>query len=417
VSHDRSLHDRSADKRLRAGRDDLAQAHASPREPWDAYWHAARQLMNLLADEHQPADVVDQIARAAKKASGADGVAVVRASEHGPLRLVASDGVPDEFAVFLRSLLLQDGTISRDAVTGRHPVPVTDLATYPPYGEPPLHPARDAAARAGFTALLSVPLLSSSGGVVGALNLYRGKAHTWDGREISRASDYAEHAAAGILVATNIGEQHREIDALQGFADAHLRESHEYANRLHALSGLLDIDEVDAARGFLKELNTLHHEGAAFVAGRIRNPALAGLVLAQMRIAERQGITLVLDPDSQLAELPHRLTDAAAVTILGNLLANAIEAVAEIDDPGRRRVVLRVDQRPEEVRIIVRDWGAGIDPADVDDILRFGFTRKPGHRGVGVALVSDHVTEAGGGVRIDSHEAGTTITARIPQAD
>jgi hypothetical protein len=171
--------------------------------------------------------------------------------------------------------LLRDGTISHVAVIGRHPVLVTELASYPPYAAPPLSGARDAAARAGFSALLSVPLVSVSGHVAGALNLYRDRAHAWDWREIGYASDYAEHAAAGILVGANVEGRRREVAALQGFSDAHACESHEYANRLHALSGLLAIDEVDAARAFLEELTAPHHDGVAFVVGRIQNPAIA----------------------------------------------------------------------------------------------------------------------------------------------
>jgi hypothetical protein len=86
---------------LEAAAQASASGPATARRLLHAYWEAARQMMNLLAGDHSPRDVVDQIARAAKCASGADAVAVVRAPERGPLRLVESDGIPDEFAVFL----------------------------------------------------------------------------------------------------------------------------------------------------------------------------------------------------------------------------------------------------------------------------------------------------------------------------
>ena len=57
-------------------------------------------------------------------------------------------------------------------------------------------------------------------------------------------------------------------------------------------------------------------------------PTVAGLVLAEAVIASQRDIRLTLAPDSCLRALPAALTETQLVTIVGNLLDNAFDAVA-----------------------------------------------------------------------------------------
>jgi sensor histidine kinase regulating citrate/malate metabolism len=109
--------------------------------------------------------------------------------------------------------------------------------------------------------------------------------------------------------------------------------------------------------------------------------------------------------------------DVAAVTIVGNLLDNAIDAAATMDAPGRRRAVLRIYQDACGVTVAIRDFGAGVAPGDVDDVLTLGFSRKPGHGGIGLALLRDRVAAVGGAVSIEHHADGVTFVIRLPAGD
>jgi two-component system CitB family sensor kinase len=211
-------------------------------------------------------------------------------------------------------------------------------------------------------------------------------------------------------------ERRREAAALRRLTEALRQESHEYANRLHTISGLLELGDADRARSFATELTSLHHLGVAAVLRRIRPPTLAGLLLMHMTMAAEHGVTLELDPASRLAALPSRVDDVAAVTIVGNLLENAIDAAAAMDAPARRRVVLRADQHERGVTVTVRDFGAGVAPDDVDDVLTLGFSRKPGHGGIGLALLRDRVAAVGGDVRVEHHADGVAFVIDLPHA-
>jgi sensor histidine kinase regulating citrate/malate metabolism len=89
------------------------------------------------------------------------------------------------------------------------------------------------------------------------------------------------------------------------------------------------------------------------------------------------------------------------VTILGNLLDNAIDAAAESKGP--KEVSLTVESDVEGLDITVRDSGSGVDPAAVEHIFKHGFsTKEPGTfgRGIGLALVRQAVQRLDGTMTI-----------------
>src|SRR5262249_38125260 len=144
------------------------------------------------------------------------------------------------------------------------------------------------------------------------------------------------------------------------------------------------------------------------VSGAVEQQVVAGLLLAELAASERRGIVLELE-DAHVRTLPDRLTEADAVTILGNLLENAFDAVADLE-PSRRRVRLAIAERAGALRIRVADRGPGLP----EHVLERGVSTKLGHAGVGLALVGDAVAAAGGTIETASGEDGTTFTVTIP---
>jgi two-component system CitB family sensor kinase len=109
------------------------------------------------------------------------------------------------------------------------------------------------------------------------------------------------------------------------------------------------------------------------------------------------------------------------VTILGNLLDNAIDAAADGKSP--KEVELTVESDPEGLDITVRDSGSGIDPAAVENIFKHGFSTKksgPFGRGVGLALVRQAVQRLAGTMTIsgtDGAKFHVFLPAMAPATD
>src|SRR5262249_26762798 len=189
-------------------------------------------------------------------------------------------------------------------------------------------------------------------------------------------------------------------------------QTHEHANRLHTILGLLALGEAREAERFVSQLVDRHHESYSSVANRIEHPVVAGLVMAEIGIAQQRGVALTLDPRSRLKHLPAGLGDAEVVTIVGNLLQNAFEAVERMR-PNRRRVRLRITSDAKATTFVVRDWGEGMSMTS-ESLFDRGVTTKGDHSGVGLALVREAASSAQGSITARRHQQGSTFTVTIP---
>ncbi len=186
-------------------------------------------------------------------------------------------------------------------------------------------------------------------------------------------------------------------------------QTHEFDNRLHTISGLIQLGEYDEVAGLVGRLTRHRAEVGEHVAKRLADPAVAALVVAKHAVAEERGVALELDPGSRLPALaPDESADLT--TVLGNLVDNAVDACA-----GRPDALVEVWVHAEaaadgaSVHVRVRDNGAGV-PAELRDaIFVRGFSTKEevlGGRGLGLPLVRLICAQRGGEVVVDDAGLG-----------
>ena len=137
----------------------------------------------------------------------------------------------------------------------------------------------------------------------------------------------------------------RELDSATGLAKALRAQEHEFANRLHVIGGLLDLQEFAEARSYVNAVVTSGHTGTGEdLRARISPPIIAALLLAKQTIAAERDIILTIAEHSRL-EMPGGAAAQNLMTVLGNLIDNATRgsgqpgtaAVRRGDHHGRRR--------------------------------------------------------------------------------
>jgi len=98
--------------------------------------------------------------------------------------------------------------------------------------------------------------------------------------------------------------------------------------------------------------------------------------------------------------------------VVDNLLDNALKFARS----GKVRV--DVDEQDEQVRLVVRDEGPGVDPAEAERLLlpfvRGGETEVDGH-GLGLAIVAHVIRLHGGDVRFVPRETGAELCVTLPR--
>jgi two-component system CitB family sensor kinase len=205
----------------------------------------------------------------------------------------------------------------------------------------------------------------------------------------------------------------RELDSVDALTDALRAQQHEFSNRMHTVAGLIELGDEDAAVRYALDVSGESAGRAEAIRARIESPELAALLLAKTTVAGERGVELELSGDSHLVRTE---VDAdVMISIIGNLIDNAIDAAAAGTGPGR--VTLRLNTCEDAVTVQVSDTGPGVPVELADRIFTDGFTTKSPdgrrHRGIGLALVHRLVSRAGGTITMDCSSA-TTFTVTLP---
>ncbi|GGN69864.1 ATP-binding protein [Nocardia rhizosphaerihabitans] len=257
---------------------------------------------------------------------------------------------------------------------------------------------------------------------------------TRDGRSLGAVLDVRDR--------TDVESLTRQLDAVQSMSTVLRAQRHEFANRLHLLSGLLHGDRPGEAARYIDELLGSGPLGAAMPGiDAVRDPYLQAFLAAKAAHARENGVQLRLGPstwvDANLA------APVDVTTVLGNLLDNAIDAVRRaaearrgssaqpdgesIDLAATSVAVVEVElvQEGSTLHITVADSGGGVAPELVDAVFADGVSTKPGvgvpgGRGVGLALSRQVARALGGDVWLasagmpDGELTGAEFIARLP---
>jgi two-component system CitB family sensor kinase len=213
-----------------------------------------------------------------------------------------------------------------------------------------------------------------------------------------------------------------ELDSVRGFAEALRSQAHEAANRLHTVVSLIELGRAEEAVEFATAELELAQALTDRVVGAVGEPVLAALLLGKAAQANERGVELSLSDDSLIDDgvLPPRLPARDLVTVLGNLVDNAIDAAAPPRRPdGGDPPLVRVTARASDGELLLRvaDNGPGIAEAAAEQVFTRGWSTKPGEagRGLGLALVQQAVRRNGGGITLDrAPEGGARFTVRLP---
>ncbi len=196
----------------------------------------------------------------------------------------------------------------------------------------------------------------------------------------------------------------RELDGQRSLAETLRAQAHEFSNRLHVVQGLVELQRYEEAVAYIDRIGA----GGRVLAGDrlsgVHDPTLAALMVAKAAVARERGATLTLELDGEVADG----VGDDLVTVLGNLVDNALDAVG-----AGGAVVVTLDVRDGAVvGLCVDDDGPGIAEDDRSRVFQPGVTSKRGHgaaehgHGIGLAQVDRIARRTGGSARASSSSLG-----------
>src|SRR5215472_6383001 len=202
----------------------------------------------------------------------------------------------------------------------------------------------------------------------------------------------------------------RQLDDAIGLTDTLRAQSHEFANRLHTLVGLVELGRYDEAIQFVTDVSAERADLTERLQARIQDAKLVALILAKVSLADERDVLLQVMDDSHVGG---PVSDVSQVlTVAGNLIDNAIDAATQAPRP--RWVELTIVAAEHDLLIRVRDSGAGVPHDMRERIFTDGVTTKSSatgaRRGLGLALVRQIVEGRGGMISV-GHDGGAVFTA------
>ncbi|GGR82587.1 ATPase [Micromonospora fulviviridis] len=214
---------------------------------------------------------------------------------------------------------------------------------------------------------------------------------------------------------TELARLEQEIGSFRSTTELLRAQTHEFANQLHTISGLIQIGEHDEVVRYVDALSRHRASLDLTVTSRIHDTAVAALLMAKSAVAAERRVELRVSERTGLDRLPPELA-ADVATVLGNLLDNAVEAVATHSSDRPAWVEAELRQDAASVEIVVRDSGPGVAPELAQEVFTHGFTTKAaegGERGIGLALTRLVCHRRGGEVAVTNTDEGAMFTARM----
>ncbi|MBW1215186.1 MULTISPECIES: ATP-binding protein [Pantoea] len=190
---------------------------------------------------------------------------------------------------------------------------------------------------------------------------------------------------------------------------------HEQLNRMNTLSGLLHMGRFEEAIDYIEAQSEHEQELLDFVSTRFQSPLLCGLLLGKAVRAREKGVDIHFDPACLMDRPFLPLTDAELISVIGNLLDNAIEATQRAPLPHDPvEVLIKLNAR--ELIIEVADRGVGIRPEIREHMFERGVTTKTrGDHGIGLYLIESYIARTGGTIEVsDNLPRGAIFSLFIP---
>lgn len=206
-----------------------------------------------------------------------------------------------------------------------------------------------------------------------------------------------------------------DLSGVQYLVDSMRANNHDFINKLHVILGLIQMGKTTEACEYITHISSIQQAVLQKIVKHVEDPSVAALLIGKYAQASELNIQFSLEKGSGLSRSDISLPSEDLVTIIGNLLDNAMDSVNEKNNPPKE-VSIGLFSKPNALLITVDDTGMGIKEEDQSRIFENGFTTKGDSHGTGMYVISNLIKKLDGSISLESEYGnGTSITVAISQ--
>lgn len=203
------------------------------------------------------------------------------------------------------------------------------------------------------------------------------------------------------------------LSEVKDYSEGLRAQTHEFANKLYLLSGLLQLGRHKEAYEYIQQESKIHHTQNQILFSQIRDTNIQAILLGKIGKASELKIQFEIDQESSIDTLPPHITVSDLVTMIGNIIDNAFDAVR---NEQMKQVTFNITDIGNDIIIEVIDYGKGIPDDKFDSLFIKGYSSKGKNRGYGLFNVKDVVTRLEGTIEVSPNQGkGTIFTIYLPK--
>lgn len=204
-----------------------------------------------------------------------------------------------------------------------------------------------------------------------------------------------------------------DLTGTRYLVDSMRANNHDFTNKLHVILGLIQMEMYDEAVSYIESITLVQRETISKIMSAVDEPAVAALLIGKTARAAELDIKFLFQENSRFSKHDFPLPAELLVTVIGNLIDNAYDAmnINSGSPAAKKELRFGIFSRTGEVLLTVEDTGTGIPAAFMEKIFENGFSTKGNGRGTGLHYVKKLVEETGGKITVESQEnIGTSFT-------
>lgn len=207
-----------------------------------------------------------------------------------------------------------------------------------------------------------------------------------------------------------------DFEGTKFLVDSMRANNHDFTNKLHVILGLIQIGQYEKAQSYIQNISIIQRETVSNVMKAVDNPAFSALIIGKIARASECNVKFILKEGIIFKSQDISIPSEALVTITGNLIDNALDAMNldSSESDKTHQLLFGVYTKPGKLLITVQDSGCGISESNRDKVFENGFSTKGQGRGVGLYHTKQLVESLGGRISFESQEGqGTTFMVSL----